>query len=68
LRVLSVFSSAASSLLGLNPRIALLFLRTRIALGVKKSPTRLIRKTNAFFSSDKPGVIDCGELKAILHE
>jgi len=36
----------------LNPRIALLFLRTRVALGGKKPPSSLSRKTtNVFFTS-----------------
>ena len=39
-----------------NPRIALLFLRTCVAFGVK-SPTSLSRRTtNVFVLNDKPGV------------
>jgi len=45
----------------LNPHIAVLFLRTFVALGLK-SPRRFSRKTALFFNY-KPGRIDHGELK-----
>jgi len=47
-----------------------LVLHTRIALGGKQAPARLIRKTttNAFFCNGKSGVIDCGEFKDSIHE
>ena len=35
-----------------NPRIALLFLRTRVALGGKKAPTSLSRRTTNLFVSN----------------
>jgi len=45
-----LYNNAGSIDCLLNPRSALLFLRTRIALAGKKAPTRLIGKktTNAF--------------------
>ena len=49
---------------GLNPCIALLFLRTRVALGGKKSPTSLIRRSTKLFRFQlHPGVFDHDEFK-----
>jgi len=38
-----------------NSRIALLFLRTHVALGVKKAPTGLSRTANVFVFNGIPG-------------
>jgi len=48
-----------------NPRIALLFLRTPVALGCKNIPIRrlCIRTTNMLDFKSQPGVFDHGELK-----
>jgi len=37
--------------MSVNPRIALLFLRTRVALGGKKAPTSLSKRTTNVFVS-----------------
>jgi len=39
-----------------NPRTALLFLRTRVALGVKKAPTGLSKTASVFVSNGILGV------------
>jgi len=48
----------------INPRIALLFLRTPVALGGKKAPIPLsIRTTNMLDSKSQSGVFDHGKFK-----
>ena len=48
----------------INPRIALLFLRTRVALGGKKSQHKFKYKNNKFVRFQlHPGVFDHGEFK-----
>ena len=60
------YGTFLSKLLYFNPRrpIALLFLRTPVALGGKKSPRRLsIRTTNMLDPKSQSSVFDHGEFK-----
>jgi len=49
-----------------NSRIALLFLRTRDALGVKKVPTGLSRTANMFVFNGIPGVSTKASSKKVI--
>ena len=49
-----------------SSRIALLFLRTRVALGVKKAPTGLSRTANVFVSNGISGVSTKSSLKKVI--
>ena len=58
------YGTFLSKLSYFNPRIALLFLRTPVALGGKKAPRRLsIRTTNMLDSKSQSSVFDHGEFK-----
>ena len=49
-----------------NSRIALLFLRTRVALGVKKKPTGLSRTANVFVFNGVPRVSTKASSKEVI--
>jgi len=57
----------ARMIVRINPRIALLFLRTRVALGIKKAPKSLSRRTtNLFVSNCTLGVSTMSSSKKVI--